>query len=169
MSSRPTWNTWEGGTGDEGTELPRRPSVDDLGGDTKLDNYEEPPDDAEHFTAQGWNQLVKQVAALARVTPAAKLEVRFNSGAPYIARVASPRADVAPSTFTPTDHGAGDVSITWPADTFPPTVCSPTGLTLLSNAGAVVDGHVEEIANGIRVRTRSGGVAADVPWTITLN
>jgi hypothetical protein len=158
--------TWDG-DGDD--ESPRRPSTDDLGGDQKQDDAEYPPDPVEHYTAGGWNQIVRQLAALAKVTAAAKLEVRFDSGAPYIARVSSPRSDVEIDTFTVVDNGDGDVSVTWPADTFPPHACSPTGLTLISSASAVVDGHVEEITNGIRVRTRSGGSATNVPWTITIN
>ncbi len=167
--SGPTWNTWDGGTGPDGAELPRRPSIDDLGGDAKQDNYEHPPDDAEHFTARGWNQLVKQVAALAKVAPSCKLEVRFSGGTPSVVRFSSPRGGLSLATFQATDNGVGDTTITWPADTFPDAVCSPTGLTLLSNAGAVVDGHVEEVTNGIRVRTRSGGAATDVPWTVEIN
>lgn len=167
--SNPTWNTWDGGVGEDGAELPRRPSVDDLGGDQKQDNYDYPPDDVEHFTARGWNQLVKQVAALAKVASSCKIEVRFDGGAPAVVRFSSPRSGLTLATFQPTDNGIGDTTITWPADTFPAPVCSPTGLTLFSNAGAVVDGHVEEVTNGIRVRTRSGGSAADIPWTIEIN
>ncbi len=166
---RPSWNTWEGGLGDEGQELPRRPSTDDLGGDDKQDNNEAPPDDVEHFTAQGWNQLVKQVEALARVASSCKLEVRYDAGTPYVNRCSSPSKSVTKATFTVVENSTGDVSITWPADTFPPAVISPHGLTLLSSASAVVDGHVEEITNGIRVRTRSGGSVAEVPFTICLN
>lgn len=167
--SGPNWNTWEGGVGDEGAALPRRPSIDDLGGDQKQDNNEYPPDDVEHFTSRGWNQLVKQVRALSKVTPACKLEVRFNAGVPYVARFSSPSSIVKQDTFTVTDNGTGDTTITWPPNTFPEHVCSPTGLTPLSSATAVVDGHVEEVANGIRVRMRSGGSPADVPWTIEIN
>lgn len=166
----PSFNTWEGGVGDAGPELPRRPSTDDLGGDAKQDNAKYPPDDVEHFTAAGWNQLVKQAAALARVTPACVLEIRFSGGAPYVARCSAASANVSIATFgTPTDNGtAGDTTIAWPADTFPPAVLSPSGLTLLSSSTAVLDGHVEEVANGIRVRTKSGGVAADIPFTIQI-
>ena len=169
MAMAPEFNTWNGGTGDDGPELPRRPSTDDLGGDTKQDNSDHPPDDVEHFTAAAWNQLVKQVAALARVAASCKIEVRFTGATPFLSRISSPREDVTIATFTVTDNGSGDVSITWPADTFPTPVCSPTGLTLISSSTAVLDGHVEEITNGVRVRTKSGGVATDIPWTLTLN
>jgi hypothetical protein len=167
--SAPAFNTWEGGTGAEGTELPRRPSTDDLGGDAKQDNNEAPPDDVEHFTAAGWNQLVKQVAALARVTPACVLEIRFSSGTPYVARCSAASGVVNLATFgTPTDNGTGDTTILWPANTFPPAVLSPSGLTLLVTTSADRAGDVEEVSNGIRVRTKAGGVATDIPFTIQI-
>lgn len=169
MAIAPTFLTWQGGTGDEGPELPRRPSTDDLGGDAKLDDDDFPPDDLEHPTAAGWNQLVKQVAALSVVAESCKIEVRFSGSDPYLARVASPNGAVVLATFTPTDNGTGDTTIEWPADTFPPFMISPSGLTLLSSSTSVVAGHVEEVTNGIRVRTFVGGVATDVPWTLHLN
>jgi hypothetical protein len=166
--SAPSFNTWEGGTGDDGPELPRRPSTDDLGGDTKQDNAKYPPDDVEHFTAAGWNQLVKQSAALARVTPACVLEVRFSGSAPYVARCSAASSNVSLTTFTPTDNGTGDTTIEWPADTFPPAVLSPSGLTLLVTTSADRAGDLEEVANGVRVRTKAGGVATDIPFTIQI-
>ena len=167
--SAPTFNTWEGGTGDDGPELPRRPSTDDLGGDAKQDNSKYPPDDVEHFTAAGWNQKVKQLAALARVTPACVLEVRFSSGAPYVARCSAASSNVSNATFgTLTDNGTGDTTILWPADTFPPAVLSPSGLTILASSAAVRGGDVEEVANGVRVRTHSAGSPADLPFTIQI-
>lgn len=165
----PSFNTWEGGTGDDGPELPRRPSTDDLGGDAKQDNTKYPPDDVEHFTAAGWNQKVKQLEAMARVVPACVLEVRFNAGAPYVARCSAASRNVSISTFgTPTDNGTGDTTIAWPANTFPPAVLSPSGLTLLVTTSADRAGDVEEVANGIRVRTKAGGVATDIPFTIQI-
>ncbi len=167
--SAPAFSTWEGGTGSSGTELPRRPSTDDLGGDAKQDNNEAPPDDVEHFTAAGWNQKVKQLAAIARVVPACVLEIRFSGGAPYVARFSAASGNVTLATFgTPTDNGTGDTSVFWPANTFPPAVLSPSGLTLLSSSTAVLDGHVEEVANGIRVRTKSAGSATDIPFTVCI-
>jgi hypothetical protein len=151
------------------SELPRRPSTDDMGGDNKVDDEEAPPDDVEHFTADGWNQKAKQIPAIAKTVASCKLEVRFATGAPYVARASAPGSNVALATFTPTDNGVGDTTIVWPADTFPPHVCSPTGLTLLSSSTSVVAGHVEEVANGVRVRTFVGGSAADVPWTLAIN
>lgn len=165
--SAPNFNTWNGGIGADGPELPRRPSVDDLGGDQKQDNNEAPPDDQEHFTAGGWNQKVKQISASARVTASCLLDVQFDGSAPFLAAFSCPRDNLTSATFTLTDNGTGDTSITWPADTFPPHVISPSGFTPFGSA--VVDGRVEKITNGIRVRTRSAGSAADVPFTIHIN
>jgi hypothetical protein len=168
--SAPDFLVFDGGTDETGTVLPRRPSTDDLGGDEKVDDAVFPPDENEHPTAAGWNQLVKVVAALSRTAAACKLEVRYSAGAPYIARVTALSDDVALATFgTPTDNGTGDVSITWPANTFPTHALSPSGLTPLSSSSASIDGHVEEITNGIRVRMFSAGAAADVPFTVELN
>ncbi len=165
----PDFLTFDGGTGDDGPELPRRPSTDDLGGDAKQDNNENPPDDVEHFTAAGWNQLVKVAAALSKTAPVCKLEVRFSGSTPYVARAPALSSNVTLSTFTVTDNGLGDTTVTWPANTFPPTACSPTGLTLLVTTSAVRACDVEEVTNGIRVRTKAAGAGADIPWTIDLN
>lgn len=161
----PSFLTWEGGDDED----PRRPSTDDLGGDQKEDDAEFPPDPVEHFTAAGWNQLVKQVAALAKVAPACKLEVRFNAGAPYVARVTAPSGDVAADTFTVTDDGTGITTIEWPANTFPPHQLSPSGLTFLSSLTTRVEGHVEEVTNGVTVYTFSNGAAADIAFTLEIN
>ena len=166
----PTYLTWDGGDG----TLPRRPSADDLGGDEKLDNDEKPPDDVEHFTAGGWNQKVKQHAALARVSAACKIEVRFDGGGvPFVNRFTAAGTLVTLGTFSPTDNGNGDTTITWPANTFPPNTISPNGLTLYSSATNPVAGQVEEVTNGIRVRTfawsGSAWALSNIPWSININ
>lgn len=162
--------TWDG---DGGSELPRRPSTDDLGGDAKLDDDDFPPDDVEHPTAAGHNQIVKQLAALGRAACAAKLDVRFDSGDPYVSSVTGPRSDLEIDTFTPTDNGDGDTSIEWPANAFPAQQVRPTGLTLfqvgLINGAEAMTGYVEEITNGIRVRTFAAGSPRDIDWTIEIN
>jgi hypothetical protein len=156
--------SWDG----DATTDPHRPSTDDLGGDDKLDDAEYPPDPVEHPTAAGWNQIVKQVAALARGAEAAKIEVRFVAGVPAIARASGPSSAIIPALFTVIDNGVGDTTITWPANTFPTHQCSPTGLTLLSSL-LDLSGSVEEIVNGFRVRTRDAGAFADVGFTICIN
>lgn len=156
--------TWEGSDDED----PRRPSTDDLGGDEKQDEDEFPPDDVTDPTATGWNQIVKQIAAIAKVTPSAKLEGRFNAGAPYLARVTAPSSNVTTETFTVTDEGTGVTLIEWPAGTFPPDQISPNGLTLLSALTTRLEAHAEEVSNGVRIRTFSNGTAADVDFTICI-
>lgn len=166
MSTAISFLSWEGNSTD--SIAPRRPSTDDLGGDNKVDDADFPPG-PEMIDAIGFNQAVRQIVALARVAAASKLEVRFDGGAPYVARVPATSSNVTASTFTVTDLGAGHTRIVWPANTFPPHACSPSGFTLLSSSAGVVTGHVEEITNGIEVRTFAAGVATDIPWTLHLN
>lgn len=166
MAVAPDFLTW---TGDGGENTPRRPSTDDLGGDDKQDDAEYPPDDVQMPTAAAWNQLVKQAAALAQCVPACVLEVRFSGGAPFIARVTSPNPAIVAATFDVTDEGTGDTTIEWDANTFPPAPVSPSGLTVLSDTTTAVSAVVEEVANGIRVRTMDDGSPADLAFTIHLN
>jgi hypothetical protein len=168
--SAPLFLVFDGGTDAGGTELPRRPSTDDLGGDQKQDDAEFPPDDVEHPTADGWNQLVKVVAALSKTAACCKLEIDFSGGAPFVTAASGLGSGIKQSTFgTPTDNGTGDTTVSWPANTFPPFTISPNGLTLYSSSTNVVAGHVQKLTNGIRVRTFVNGAASDVPWSINLN
>lgn len=156
-----TWNSVSG-------EAPRRPSTDDLGGDEKQDDQEYPPDEVEHPTAAGWNQKVRQIAALARVASACKIELRFDAGTPFIARVTAPGTDIDVGTFEVIDDGDGVTTIEWPANAFPPHTLSPTGLTVFSDSSDPCSGHLEEITNGVRVRTFENGVAADLMVTFSI-
>ena len=165
----PEYFIFDGGTDAEGAHPPRRPSVDDLGGDETVDDLEFPPDPREHPTAAGHNQTVKVVAAIGRTAASAKIEVRFNTGTPFVNRCTGLGSAIATSTFSPADNSTGDTTITWPAGTFPDFEISPNGLTLYSSSTQVVAGHVEEVTNGIRVRTFVNGAAADVAWSICLN
>ena len=169
MAQAPDYLTWEG---DSANSInPRRPSTDDLGGDEKVDDAEFPPNDKEHPTAAGWNQLVRQVAAMAKNVGACKLECRFSGGVPSLARVSSPNANVNAGSFTVVDNGVGDTSIVWQAGTFPSHQCAPSGLTvLLSGATVNANATLEELGNGIRVRTFDATNAAiDLAWTVEIN
>jgi hypothetical protein len=164
--SAPDFLTWEGNGDDED---PRRPSTDDLGGDEKEDEADFPPDDVEHFTAGGWNQKVMQIAAMARVAAACKIKVEFSGGTPAITDVTSPSSSVTAATFTVTDEGTGVTLIEWPANTFPPHACAPTGLTPFSADATAKTAHAEEVTDGVRVRTFAVSTAADVDFSICIN
>lgn len=162
-----TYLTWDGDVANG--VLPRRPSTDDLGGDQYEDDAESPPDLHEFPSAADFNQLVKQIAALSKCVAAAKIETRFNAGAPFIQRASGPGTAIVPSLFTVVDNGVGDTSVTWPVNTFPTPQISPSGLTVFSSAATHAEGQIEEITNGIRVRTFQNAVAADLPWTAEIN
>jgi hypothetical protein len=166
--SAPTFNTWDG---DGVSIVPRRPSTDDLGGDDLENDPEFQPVEGEMPTAQAWDQIVKQIAALARTAHSCGIEVKITAGDPAVTRAWAPRSSVVPATFSVVDNGPGDTSVTWPANTFPTSNGPPTGLTILSNSTATtsIRCHVEEITNGIRVRTSVNGSAADLDWAINLN
>lgn len=167
--SAPEYNTWQGDPGNG--IVPRRPSTDDMGGDDLQDDQEKPPVEGEMATAAAWDQIVKQIASLARTAHSCGIEVKITAGTPAVTRAWAPNPSIVPATFTPLDNGPGDTSVTWPPNTFPESNGPPTGLTILSNSTATtsIRFHVEEIANGIRVRTSINGAAADLDWSINLN
>lgn len=161
----PDYFTW---AGDDDND-PRRPSTDDLGGDEKEDNAAYPPDPVTMPTAAGWNQQVQQIAALAKMASACKLDVRYTAGAPAIYAAVTPNPDITVATFTVTDSGTGVVLIEWPANTFPPERIRPNGLTIHSADATAKTGHVERTANGIRVRLFAVSTAADLDFTVCLD
>lgn len=145
---------------------PRRPGIDDVGGGQKV-NGVPAPDPVRMLTAEDCNQTAAQIAAMGRVVGVCKISVRFSGGTPVLYKFSAPGSDVETATFTITDNGTGDTSITWPANTFP---------TLVVEAEAFVNGATpamiaaESITNGVRVRTKSdAGVANDIAFTCTVN
>src|SRR4051812_25897275 len=110
----PSTLTWD-------LDVPRRASVGDLGGGAKVQAAgTKAPDPVRHLTANDVNQWAKQLAALNSTTAVAKVSVRFWAGAPFVYKVAAPGTGIDAGDSTVTDNGAGDTSITWPANTFPP-------------------------------------------------
>lgn len=161
-----TFLSWEGDS--ETSIAPRRPSTEDLGGDELIDDQELPPIDGEMPTAAAWNQIVKQVVAMSKMLPAASLRVHFTGGTPAITQLACPSSLVTTPTFTVTDMGSGDTKIEWPAGTFP-AQSFPPGVHLLGNPGATPKSvTVEEITNGVRVRTAAGGAGTDIDFRLDI-
>jgi hypothetical protein len=163
--SAPTYNTWEGDTGN-GIN-PRRPSTDDLGGDELENDPKYTPTPNEMPTAEAWNQQVKQIAALARVAPAAILEVT-NGGTPSIASVYGPNAALVPGDFTVTDMGAGITKIEPDAGKLPVQTWKPWAQILGNNGGgANTSGTaVEIISTGWIVRTSRNNTLVDVDFVL---
>jgi len=141
---------------------PRRPGLDDVGGGQKV-NDGGTPDPVRDPTAEDANQTALQLVALGKVMPVALLSVA-NSGAPALDRQSC--APTAPSllTFTVTDNGVGDTSITWPAGTFPAPVAKPRAYVTGATPALIA---AEAITNGVRVRTRdAAGAPVDVPFDV---
>lgn len=130
---------------------PHRPALDELGGGAKV-NGRPAPDPVRMLTAEDCNQTARQLAALARVTPVAILQVEQSAGTySKIASTAQPTG-VTTATFTLTKNGTGDVSITWPAGTFPSPIAKPRAH--VTGAAALLVA-TEQIANGARVRMQN--------------
>lgn len=150
---------------------PRRPGVDDFNGCAKMDDAEFPPDPETMPSAAEWNTKGLLLVALGKVVPNARISVHFANGAPTLASfTAAPNAVTVTTLSVARTAGgslAGDVSITWPAGTFPEPLTQP------SEMGVNVDGppaawaiSATNIPNGIRVLTTVAVTATDLPFTV---
>jgi len=146
---------------------PRRPSIADLGGAAYQDDQKDPPNEATMPSAAMENQNQKQTQAAHKVLPTLVISGKVNAGAIVLDSFQALSSLVISGTFTFVDNGAGDTSVTWPANTFPTPVNKPFGGITGATIGQIA---VEAITNGIRVRTaNSAGSATDLPWTVHYN
>jgi hypothetical protein len=144
---------------------PRRPILNDWNGAAKIDDAAYPPDAQTMPNAPELNLGARvHVAAGAMI---ANLIASITGGvAPVLAGFMSPSTLVTSTTLTTTRNAIGDVSITWPANTFPTPQVAPSVST---NAGVWCDADVVAITNGVRVRTYNGaGAATDLSFTVTV-
>jgi hypothetical protein len=153
------FNTWNGDPGN--SVAPRRPGLGDMGGATKLDDLEYPPDPTTMPTADEDNQKQRQIVAVGKVVPAAILSVHFTAGAPS---VTCPGDNIVVGTFTVTDTATGDTLIAWPANTFPPSVADHEATATGATGGFAT---AQTLTNSARVRTfAAGGAAADINFNL---
>lgn len=156
----PSQSTWEI------VGAPRRPSLDDVGGGAFVDDQTFPPDPGTMPSALMENQNEFQVAALAKVVAACVFSISFSGGTPSISQFSACSGLVITGTFTVVDNGTGDTSVTWPANTFPTPVAKPKGGITGATIGQIA---VEQIANGVRIRTaNAAGAATDLACTVDL-
>lgn len=142
-----------------------RPALSELGGGAKV-NGTPAPDPVRMYTAEDCNQTAQQIAAIGRVMPVALVQVEQSAGAYTLVAVSCAPSTPTTSTFTLTKNGTGDVSITWPAGTFPSAVAKArahvTGATPLMVAA-------EPVANGVRVRMKNDtGTATDSNFDVDI-
>jgi hypothetical protein len=155
--------SWDLDAGDGG---PRRPSLDDLGG-AQLEDDDPNPNPSEPSAAP-LNQMTLQASAIAKVIHAAVLFVEFTAGAPALTQLSAAGSLVNFGTFTVTDNGNGDTTITWPAQSSPPTVPLPVAnsiATAASTSARIIT--TTAATNGVRVRTwNSAGTATDTNFAL---
>lgn len=134
---------------------PRRPSIADLGGAAFTDDQEFEPDDTMPSAAmENQNEWVLQ--ATEAVTPVLRLSVTWNGSAYVLTYIQSKNTNVTGGTFTPTRNSAGNISITWPANTFPAPAGFPSArlvtAALLYNATITA----QNITNGVQIFITAG-------------
>lgn len=158
MADAPAELTWD-------ISPPRRPSLSDLGNAAIQDHASKPPDKATMPYADQLNQWAKQLERLAAMIEGVGLSITFAAGTPSVSQFVAMRTTTVIGDFTVTDNGAGDTTITWPANTFPPSVLGPI-VSINSDSDALAP-RAFLVANGVRVKTKdSAGVAADLNFTV---
>ncbi len=153
------------------TTTPYRPGASDFNGIGLVDDQEFPPDPKTMPTANLMNSEAATLVVLARLVPVAVLSVTGGTNPSINAFTAAPTAvatEPASSTFTVTRNAAGDVSITWAANTFPAPVAAPmAALNVQLGAHNYAIGIVA-ITNGVRVTTTQDGALTDLSFTLQL-
>lgn len=146
---------------------PYRPTTTDFNGGAKLDDATDPPDPVTMPNAAEANTTAGLFASLGRVVSVCTLTVTQTAGTYSISQVSAATAAVVIATFTVTKNAVGDVSITWPANTFPASAGGPEAtanqLSFGASAAAIL------ITNGVQVRLAVGTVATDMNFTISIN
>ncbi len=148
-------------------DVPRWPSLGDVGGASLEDDSKRPPDKTRMPYADQLNQWARLLEAYGRVLPAAVISVKFTTGTPSIDSFVAVRPGMTTPDFTVTDNGTGDTSITWAADTFPVPKTQPT--VTINEAGAFDAPVGVRVSNGVQVTTKDGaGSATDANFTVTV-
>jgi hypothetical protein len=154
------------------TEAATRPSMEDLGGGVLRDDSSNPPSkDGSMPYADQLNQWAKQLFGLGKMEPSARMSVAFLAGDPFIAKLTTPSGILTADDFTVTDNGVGLTTISWAAGKLPPVECDP-GYWLRDDSvvSAVLSANLRVIsATSVQMRTYSGGVLADVRFTLAIH
>lgn len=147
---------------------PRRPTADDVDA-TLEDDGVYPPATGMPYADQ-LNQGLKLARACGLMIYVAKIEVHFAAGTPSVYGVNAANDSIVPGTFTVTDNGSGDTTITWPADTFPIATLSPTASVVDTSHGSWLQPTCSTVTNGVRVKTRNSATTlADVNFIVKLD
>lgn len=153
---------------------PRRPGLNDFEGASLSDDVEEPPNPLTDPTSATWNTLCRVLTALGLVTPVCRLGITGHVSQPFINALAcvvtavtqTPVVGTGFGTFTIVRNSIGNVSITWPAGTFPAAAFPPKASLNHTAAGMIT---AFAITNGVTVITMTNAAAlADLPFTVDI-
>ena len=148
---------------------PRRPTVNDFGGAAFQDDARRPPDPTAHPSAGMFNQIIKQVVALANVSPSMKIQVEFVAGSPKITQLVTMGTGILVTDFTVTLNGVGDVSITLPQSKFPQELTRASGLTIVEDVEIDRARIVVIPGGGWRIKTKLGATGTNAAFVFQVN
>jgi len=147
----------------------RRPSLEDIGGAATLDDASKPPPkDGTHLYADLVNQLQRQVQALAKMIPSARIYCS-NSGTPALVLLETASTTLVGGDFTITDSGVGITTISWTAGKLPALGTQPTASPAFQSSSALSAAAFQMSATSIEVRTYSAGALADMPFVVSIH
>lgn len=153
---------------------PRRPTIDDVGGGGKV-NRTPSPDPVRDATAEDFNQLGRQATSAGSMIPLVRLFVTITAGVPAVASIMCPKTSVTPASFTVTDNGVGDTTISWPVALLPTRAAAPGGLTQtddleIDRLRAFYLTVAVPAANSpaVRVKSKLGAVATDCNFVVDI-
>jgi hypothetical protein len=151
--------------GDGVSIYPHRPSLDNLGGNTKADDQNYPPSSDEP-SADEWNRFAELLALLGASMPTVMMTIDIVSGTPQIDKFWAANSALTTTDFPLVDNGTGDTTISWAANLLPPSKLDPE--LSLHYPAMTVDGSIvlDEGARTMRVRTSYGGSPQDMRFTV---
>lgn len=143
----------------------QRPSLDNMGGASLVDDAVNPPDPEKMPTAASLNQVQNQCQALAKVAMAFAMDVVNNGTTASLARFTAAGTNIVNGTFTVSRISVGLVQITWAAGTFPVSVVNPH--VQMTTDAAWCAAIPIPISNGVQIKTRnSAGALTDGNFTL---
>lgn len=143
-----------------------RPSKADFNDAALINDDTAPPDPQTMPTAELLNTDSWLLISLARMTAAGAFVITAQVS-PIVSKWAVAANLVQSNPFTVVRNGAGDYSITWPANLLPLILAPQASITTLSGANSVGISAVY-ITNGVQVQTTKGGTLTDMNFMVSL-
>jgi hypothetical protein len=166
IGTAPNLSPWDDPTG------AHRPGADDFNGAAFQNDPDDEPDPGTQATAELVNTMCLALVSLGKVVANAKVSVKYASGNPVLDTFTAAPSAPTSATFTvgrtSGGAGAGDVTITWAAGTFPPALGQPMACLNVVGAAAAWGISCANVTNGVRVITTVGSTATDLPFTVAI-